>query len=75
MKSIRCDILDWHRPTIISNDGVNTRSICSRCGRPIMKDSQGNWFSYGERSDRCGRPIMKDSQGNWFSYGERSDKE
>lgn len=52
MKSIRCDILDWHKPTIISDDGVNTKSICSRCGSPIMKDSQGNWFSYGEKSDK-----------------------
>ena len=52
MKSIRCDILDWHRPTIISEDEVNMKSICSRCGRQIMKDSQGNLFSYGERSNK-----------------------
>ena len=50
-KSFRCEVLDWHTPTDIHVDSlfVIFDSVCKRCGRPIMRDSQGNWFSYGER--------------------------
>ena len=54
MKSIRCEFLDWHKPTVINNVGVNTISICSRCERAIMKDSQGNWFVYGAKGAENG---------------------
>lgn len=23
--------------------------VCKRCDRPIMQDSQGNWFAYSEK--------------------------
>lgn len=47
MKSIRCDFLDWHMPTeiYVKDLSVTFESTCKRCGRPIMQDSQGNWFS------------------------------
>lgn len=41
----RCDILDWHSPKEIGFNGVNFCSYCKRCGRRILQDSQGNWFS------------------------------
>lgn len=53
-KSFRCEVLDWHKPTMIrvtiSLVGlpIQVESVCKRCGRPIMKDSQGNWFSCGD---------------------------
>lgn len=46
-KSFRCEVLGWHSPTNIEFAGINLKSTCKRCGRPIMKDSQGNWFSSG----------------------------
>ena len=48
-KSFRCEVLDWHKPTTIYVKGLSItfESTCKRCGRPIMQDSQGNWFSVG----------------------------
>lgn len=48
-KSFRCEVLGWHKPTEIYVEGLSVtfESTCKRCGRPIMQDSQGNWFSYG----------------------------
>lgn len=43
----RCKYLDWHRPASIEyHDAVNAESKCKYCGRSIMEDSQGNWFTY-----------------------------
>lgn len=49
-KSFRCEVLGWHKPTTICVSRLSTtfESTCKRCGRPIMQDSQGNWFSYYE---------------------------
>ena len=51
-KSFRCEFLDWHTPTTIYVKSLSTtfESICKRCGRPIMEDSQGNWFSCSDES-------------------------
>jgi len=27
-------------------DGCSARSTCSVCGKPVMLDSQGNWFTF-----------------------------
>ena len=45
------DILLWHEPIDIRDeedyisDAVNRYSICKYCGKEIIQDSQGNWFS------------------------------
>lgn len=54
-KSFRCEILDWHTPTDIYVKGLSVifESRCKRCGRPIMQDSQGNWFSYPDMKEGC----------------------
>lgn len=46
--SIRCDVLDWHRPrSEVGFDGASFTSTCDRCGSRILQDSQGNWFRQG----------------------------
>ena len=46
-KRVFCDFLGWHRPTDeIKVYGILITSICRYCGRPIMRDSQGNWFDF-----------------------------
>lgn len=46
-KNFRCDVLDWHTPTTVYVGRLSTtfESTCKRCGRKIMQDSQGNWYS------------------------------
>lgn len=42
------DKLKWHIPdkrSKISSDGYNIHANCKYCGKHIMRDSQGNWFS------------------------------
>jgi hypothetical protein len=53
----RCERLGWHHPGInpigfdgasltrIGFDGASLTGNCGRCGRRILQDSQGNWFS------------------------------
>ncbi len=48
---IFCDLLGWHNgkgdtPKFGEGDvlGVNLMSRCSRCGKSVMQDGQGNWF-------------------------------
>jgi hypothetical protein len=38
-----CNTLGWHKRPIMEPD------CCSRCGCPVLQDSQGNWFSIGEK--------------------------
>ena len=38
-----------------------TESVCKRCGRPIMQDSQGNWFSFAEKGGADMRNITETS--------------
>ena len=35
------DVLKWHRPDMSIEE-----DICKYCGKKIMQDSQGNWFSW-----------------------------
>ena len=40
--------MDWHRPGgSVGFDGCSMNSYCARCGRRILLDSQGSWFSVG----------------------------
>ena len=48
-KIILCDLLGWHngkgdRHIADKEVGGNIHSICSRCRKGVMRDSQGNWF-------------------------------
>lgn len=48
-KSIYHDILGWHKPNDcknIWNDGCSFHCTCKYCGKEIMQDSQGNWFTF-----------------------------
>ena len=42
-----CAVLPWHTPKvgIGSFNGCSFASICKRCGKRILQDSQGNWFT------------------------------
>lgn len=40
-------VLGRHRPDeTIFNDGCSFHSYCRFCGKEIMQDSQGNWFTF-----------------------------
>lgn len=39
------NILEWHIPNEDKSfDGCSYMSTCRICGKPILQDSQGNWF-------------------------------
>lgn len=41
------DIMGWHKPDHTrSFDGLSDHSHCIFCGKEIMQDSQGNWFTF-----------------------------
>lgn len=42
------NLMGWHLPEDEKKEllGVNIKSKCRFCGREIIQDSQGNWFSY-----------------------------
>lgn len=40
-------ILGWHKPDKTQfNDDCSFHSHCRFCGKEIMQDSQGNWFTF-----------------------------
>lgn len=40
-----CDKMGWHfEPYHQGFDGCNLTGKCPRCGKPVLMDSQGNWF-------------------------------
>lgn len=41
------NLMGWHLPENEKNEllGINIKSKCRFCGREIIQDSQGNWFS------------------------------
>lgn len=44
-------MLGWHVPDENIDhwsDGCSDHAICKYCGKDIMQDSQGNWFTKGE---------------------------
>ena len=41
--------MNWHRPKESeenSFDGCSEHNHCKFCGKEIMQDSQGNWFTF-----------------------------
>ena len=42
------DHLGWHDGRLGPkwSDGASTHAACSQCGREVMQDSQGNWFTF-----------------------------
>jgi hypothetical protein len=37
--------IGWHRPIDgVAMAGINLVSVCRRCNRQIMQDSNGGWF-------------------------------
>ena len=45
------DVLGWHDGKGVDKsriwcDGASLHSTCSQCGREVMLDSQGNWFTF-----------------------------
>jgi len=46
IRNFMCHTMDWHNPSGNSSfDGCSFVSHCKYCGRKILMDSQGNWFS------------------------------
>ena len=46
-KAVYHDIFGWHEPDetkAAEFDGASWHCTCKYCRRPIMLDSQGNWF-------------------------------
>ncbi len=45
-KHILCDTYGWHNGNGGTQgfDGCSFHSACSKCGKKVMQDSQGNWF-------------------------------
>lgn len=41
-----CEIMGWHNGngSSIGHDGCSFTAICSKCGKKVLMDSQGNWF-------------------------------
>lgn len=42
------NLMGWHRPkddATTTFDGCSIHCICKHCGKEIMQDSQGNWFT------------------------------
>ena len=40
------DILGWHdgKGSSVGFDGCSATGTCSKCGKSVLQDSQGNWF-------------------------------
>jgi len=42
---VLCGVLVWHRaPDLSRFDGLSFGGNCSRCGVPVLCDSNGDWF-------------------------------
>jgi hypothetical protein len=41
-----CSTFGWHNGSGGNNsfDGCSALATCSKCGKEVMQDSQGNWF-------------------------------
>lgn len=40
-----CKIMGWHYVDgKVGFDGASMTGKCSRCGKSVLRDSQGNWF-------------------------------
>lgn len=46
-RSFLCNVMGWHSPgRTVTTFGIIQESKCKYCGKRIMQDSQGNWFSF-----------------------------
>jgi len=43
-KKYTCDIMEWHSVITTGHNGVSYVGVCEKCGKRLMRDSQGNWF-------------------------------
>lgn len=48
--SLACSRYGWHNGKLLSSkgynfDGCSNHAKCSKCGRDVMQDGQGNWFT------------------------------
>ena len=46
-KNFTHDVLGWHNGDGSGKkffDGLSHHATCSKCGKEVMLDSQGNWF-------------------------------
>lgn len=44
---LSCKYFGWHNGNGSQQrkfDGCSIHSVCSKCGKEVMQDSQGNWF-------------------------------
>ncbi len=41
-----CNFLGWHngKGAPMSFDGCSIHAKCTKCGKEVLQDSQGNWF-------------------------------
>lgn len=40
-----CKYFGWHKtPKDITLDGINFKGKCPRCGKEVLRDSNGDWF-------------------------------
>ena len=40
-----CDKMGWHKaPERVGFDGCSMNGKCSRCGKDVLQDSNGDWF-------------------------------
>lgn len=47
-----CRRMDWHAaPNEQGHDGCSANGCCPVCGRRVLLDSQGNWFSCSKQGD------------------------
>lgn len=44
-----CSVFGWHNGNAgpVTFDGCSLGSHCSKCGKRVLQDSQGNWFECG----------------------------
>ena len=45
--------IHWHngKGSASTHDGCSFHSTCSKCGKAVMLDSQGNWFAHHRQPD------------------------
>ena len=61
-RRFRCETLDWHTPDWHGgiSGGFVPVSRCVHCGRKILADSNGDWFSVLEIKARCTATVQDD---------------
>ncbi len=50
LRKLAHDLLSWHDGRLGPkwSDGASMHAACSRCGREVMQDSQGSWFTFAQ---------------------------